>query len=358
MAILKVNLLDRSYPIYVGSGLLSDRDLIRRFIGGTEVIIISDEIVADLYLETLIGQLSGYNVVSKILPVGEEQKNLNTVSLILDLMLKASFGRSVTVIALGGGVVGDIAGFVASCFQRGVDFVQIPTTMLAQVDSSVGGKTGVNHPLGKNMIGAFHQPKCVISDIDTIRSLESRQLSAGLAEVIKYGLIQDLKFFNWLSDNIESLLNCEKQTLTETILQCCHIKANIVASDEREIGTRALLNLGHTFGHAIETELAYTDWLHGEAVAVGIVMAVRMSEKLRWLNNNEVKRICDLFERANLPIMPPKQMNEEIFMRHMSHDKKVSNGRIRLVLMESIGRAKLVSDYPDEVLSIILQENC
>ncbi|MBL09323.1 MAG: 3-dehydroquinate synthase [Acidiferrobacteraceae bacterium] len=357
MAILKVSLSDRSYPIYVGSGLLSDGELIRKYIGGSEVMIISDETVARLYLETVVGQLSRYNVVSKILPVGEEQKSLDTVASIIETMLKAPFGRSVTVIALGGGVVGDIAGFVASCFQRGVDFVQIPTTLLAQVDSSVGGKTGVNHALGKNMIGAFHQPKCVISDIDTICSLESRQLSAGLAEVIKYGLIQDPKFFDWLSDHIESLLNCEKQALTDTILKCCHIKAQIVASDEREAGERALLNLGHTFGHAIETEFAYTDWLHGEAVAVGIVMAARMSEKLGWLKNNEVTRISDLFKRANLPTMPPKKMNEEIFMRHMSRDKKVSNGRIRLVLMESLGRAKLVSDYPDEVLSSIFHTN-
>jgi 3-dehydroquinate synthase len=355
MAILKVDLADRSYPIHIDSGLLENRGLIRRFIKDSEVVVITDTGVAPLYLDKLLSGLSGLSVVCEVLQAGENTKNLDTVSRLFEVMLKASCTRSVTVIALGGGVVGDIAGFVAACYQRGVNFLQVPTTLLAQVDSAVGGKTGVNHPLGKNMIGAFYQPTGVISDIDTLRTLESRQLSAGIAEVIKYGLIRDPDFFEWLSVNISSLLSCDAEALTTAILTCCRIKSELVASDEREAGDRALLNLGHTFGHAIETELGYEELLHGEAVAIGIVMAAEMSQKLGWLKNEEVDRIRDLFSRANLPITRPRKMTAENFLRHMVRDKKVLKGKMRLVLLESLGCARLVADYPANVLAEVLK---
>ena len=357
MAILKVNLLERSYPIHVDSGLLTNWELIRGFIRGSEVLVISDEVVAPLYLDQLVRGLSDLKVICKVLPAGEGTKNLTTVSELFEVMLRASCSRSVTVIALGGGVVGDIAGFVAACYQRGVDFLQVPTTLLAQVDSAVGGKTGVNHALGKNMIGAFHQPICVISDIDTLRTLDSRQLSAGLAEVIKYGLIRDSTFLEWLSENISSLLNYDEEMLTEAIIRCCGIKAELVAADERETGHRALLNLGHTFGHAIETELGYDRLMHGEAVAIGLVMAAEMSQRLGWINMYEVDQIRDLLSRANLPVTRPPTMTAESFLRHMVRDKKVSRGRIRLVLLESLGCARLVSDYPDDILKEVLELN-
>jgi len=357
MAILKVNVPERSYPIHVGSGLLTNWELIRGSIRGSEVFVISDEVVASLYLDQLVGGLSDLKVICKVLPVGEGTKNLSTVSELFEVMLKASCSRSVTVIALGGGVVGDIAGFVAACYQRGVDFLQVPTTLLAQVDSAVGGKTGVNHALGKNMIGAFHQPTCVISDIDTLSTLDSRQLSAGLAEVIKYGLIRDPIFLDWLSENISSLLDYDKEMLTEAIIRCCGIKAELVAADERETGHRALLNLGHTFGHAIETELGYDRLMHGEAVAIGLVMAAEMSQRLGWINMDEVDQIRDLLSRANLPVTRPPTMTAESFLRHMVRDKKVSRGRIRLVLLESLGCARLVSDYPDDILKEVLELN-
>jgi len=357
MAILKVNLLERSYPIHVDSGLLTNWELIRGFIRGSEVLVISDEVVAPLYLDQLVRGLSDLKVICKVLPAGEGTKNLTTVSELFEVMLKASCSRSVTVIALGGGVVGDIAGFVAACYQRGVDFLQVPTTLLAQVDSAVGGKTGVNHALGKNMIGAFHQPICVISDIDTLSTLDSRQLSAGLAEVIKYGLIRDSTFLEWLSENISSLLNYDEEMLTEAIIRCCGIKAELVAADERETGHRALLNLGHTFGHAIETELGYDRLMHGEAVAIGLVMAAEMSQRLGWINMYEVDQIRDLLSRANLPVTRPPTMTAESFLRHMVRDKKVSRGRIRLVLLESLGCARLVSDYPDDILKEVLELN-
>jgi len=317
-------------------------------------MVVSDETVAPLYLDQLLTALTGMRVTCQILPCGEDRKNLHTVTQLFDAMLEASCSRSVTVVALGGGVIGDIAGFVAACYHRGVEYLQVPTTLLAQVDSAVGGKTGINHALGKNMIGAFHQPRCVVADIDTLVTLESRQVSAGIAEVLKYALIRDASFFAWLSEHMSALLARDRDTLTEVIIACCRIKAELVAADERETGDRALLNLGHTFGHAIETAAGYGEWLHGEAVAVGMVLAAEMSRRLGWLGSYEVDEIRELLVRANLPVDPPPNMTAEDFLSHMKRDKKVSDGRIRLVLLESIGRAKLVSDYPDSVLHEVL----
>jgi len=305
MAVLTVDLGERSYPIHVDAGLLRRDELIREFIVGSEVMVVSDETVAPLYLDQLLAVLTGMRVTCQILPCGEDTKNLHTVTQLFDTMLEASCSRSVTVIALGGGVIGDIAGFVAACYHRGVEYLQVPTTLLAQVDSAVGGKTGINHALGKNMIGAFHQPRCVISDIDTLATLESRQVSAGIAEVLKYALIRDANFFAWLSEHMSALLVCDRDTLTETIIACCRIKAELVAADERETGDRALLNLGHTFGHAIETATGYGEWLHGEAVAVGMVLAAEMSQRLGWLGSHEVDQIRELLVRAGLPVDPP-----------------------------------------------------
>ncbi|MBO69218.1 MAG: 3-dehydroquinate synthase [Acidiferrobacteraceae bacterium] len=356
MAVLNVDLADRSYPIYIDGGLLRNEALIREHIVGSEVMVITDEVVAPLYLDNLLSILGGLRVQNKILPIGEEVKCMETVSMLFDGMLDARCSRYVTVIALGGGVVGDIAGFVAACYQRGVPFLQIPTTLLSQVDSSVGGKTGVNHPLGKNMIGAFYQPRCVIADLDTLQTLESRQVSAGIAEIVKYGLIRDAGFFSWLSENIDGLLACDQACLEHAITVSCKIKSELVSLDERETSSRVLLNLGHTFGHAIETELGFDEWLHGEAIAAGMVLASKMSERLGWLCSNDVAAICDLLARAKLPLRAPSGMTANDFLRHMSRDKKVSDDRIRLVLLKSIGSAELISDYPDHILTEILNE--
>jgi 3-dehydroquinate synthase len=357
MAVLTVDLGERSYPIHVDAGLLKRDQLIREFISGSEVMVVSDETVAPLYLDQLLSALTGMQVTCQILPCGEDTKSLHTVTQLFNTMLEASCSRSVTVVALGGGVIGDIAGFVAACYHRGVEFLQVPTTLLAQVDSAVGGKTGINHALGKNMIGAFHQPRCVIADIDTLDTLDSRQVSAGIAEVLKYALIRDASFFAWLSEHISALLGRDRDTLTKAIVTCCRIKAELVVADERETGDRALLNLGHTFGHAIETAAGYGEWLHGEAVAVGMVLAAEMSQRLGWLGSREVDNIRELLVRASLPVDPPPEMTAEDFLRHMKRDKKISNGRIRLVLLESIGCAKLVSNYPDSVLNEVLERH-
>ena len=295
-------------------------------------------------------------MVSQTLPDGEQYKSLETLQRVFDTLLQSRFSRDATLVALGGGVIGDLVGFAAACYQRGIPFVQIPTTLLAQVDSAVGGKTAVNHPAGKNMIGAFHQPACVIADTDTLRTLESRELAAGIAEVIKYGLIRDRLFFEWLESNMDRLLNCDQEALQHVIMESCRHKAEIVASDEKETGERAILNLGHTFGHAIETASGYGSWLHGEAVAVGMLMAVTMSEKLGWLDRKIVDRTRSLLLRVNLPIVPPQGMTAGDFLKHMSVDKKVVAGKIRLVLLDALGRAKLVEDYPEEVLIQVLDE--
>ena len=355
MAILNVELGERSYPIVVDSGLLSRRELFQQYVNANEVMVVTDETVAPLYLDNLLNTLSGFNVTCHVLPDGEEHKSLATLAELLDTMVAAPCSRETTLIALGGGVVGDIAGFAASCYQRGINYLQVPTTLLAQVDSAVGGKTAVNHVRGKNLIGAFYQPSCVITDTDTLSTLDSRQLSAGIAEVVKYGCIRDAEFFAWLEQNIDKLSKCDRDAVSHTIIECCRNKAELVAIDEVEQGARALLNLGHTFGHAIETVTGYGAWLHGEAVSAGISLAANMSCRLGWLKEEDVERIRALLRRANLPVSAPAEMTAADFMLNMARDKKVVGGRIRLILLKAIGDATVVSDYPDEVLQTVLE---
>lgn len=351
---LNVELGERSYPIYIGSGLLDDGELITRHIRGNSVFIISNDIVAPLYLERVSRHLNDYRLEHYILEDGEQHKNLQSWEAILSAMLRHHFDRSVTVIALGGGVVGDISGYVAASYQRGVAFIQIPTTLLSQVDSSVGGKTGVNHALGKNMIGAFHQPQCVIADADTLTTLADRELSAGLAEVIKYGLIHDAQFFAWLEQHMPALLARDPQALAKAIETSCRDKAQVVAADERESGARALLNLGHTFGHAIENAMGYGNWLHGEAVGAGMVMAAQMSARLGWLDQGSVQRCTALVAQARLPTKAPEAMNSEQFLQLMALDKKTKDGQIHLVLLKAIGKAVLTPDYDQQILSEVV----
>jgi 3-dehydroquinate synthase len=289
-----------------------------------------------------------------ILPDGEVYKNLEIWNRIFDALLGNRFDRSCTLVALGGGVIGDMTGFAAACYQRGVAFIQVPTTLLAQVDSSVGGKTGVNHPLGKNMIGAFHQPRCVIADTTSLNTLEKRELSAGLAEVIKYGVIDDPEFFAWLEANMPRLCEREPKALAYAIECSCRDKARVVAADEREAGQRALLNLGHTFGHAIETGVGYGAWLHGEAVGAGICMAARLSHRLGWLSAGDLGRVEALVEAAGLPTRPPAELGVQRFRELMAVDKKVVGGRIRLVLMRGIGGCLITADFPEKELEATL----
>ncbi len=350
MSVLNVELGERSYPIHIGQGLLRNAELIKSFIKGQQVMVVTNKTIAPLYLDTLLQSLSGLQVYTHILPDGEEYKNLEVLDGIFDELLKVPCDRQTTMIALGGGVVGDITGFAAACYQRGVPFVQIPTTLLAQVDSSVGGKTAVNHPRGKNMIGAFYQPRCVIADISTLNTLDNRQLSAGLAEVIKYGLIRDLNFFIWLESNIDQLLKRDPQVLAEAILRSCANKAEVVAEDELEGGARALLNLGHTFGHAIEAGMGYGNWLHGEAVATGMLMAADLSCRSGWISRQDVSRIATLLVRAGLPVEPPSELDVERYLQLMMVDKKVKDGRIRLVLLKEIGKAFVSDDYDMDLL--------
>lgn len=356
MATLNVELGKRSYPIVVGSGLLRGKAFLDPYLAGEEAVVVTNETVAPMYLDQVTTSLKDRRLICQILPDGEQFKNLETLQSIFDTLLENRCSRSATLIALGGGVIGDVVGFAAACYQRGVAFIQLPTTLLAQVDSAVGGKTAVNHPRGKNMIGAFHQPTCVVSDTETLRTLDQRQLSAGIAEVIKYGLIRDAGFFAWLEENIERLLRFEGDALEFVILESCRHKAQVVANDEREAGERALLNLGHTFGHAIEAATGYGNWLHGEAVAIGMMMAATMSQKMGWLDPEEPGRIRELLGRANLPVKVPDGMSALDFLKHMAVDKKVSHGRIRLVLLKEIGDAILISDYPDGMLDEVLAE--
>jgi len=356
LATLNVELGKRSYPIVVGSGLLRGKAFLDPYLAGEEAVVVTNETVAPLYLDQVATSLKDRRLICQVLPDGEQFKNLETFQSVFDTLLENRCSRSATLIALGGGVIGDVVGFAAACYQRGVAFIQLPTTLLAQVDSAVGGKTAVNHPRGKNMIGAFHQPTCVVSDTETLRTLDQRQLSAGIAEVIKYGLIRDAGFFTWLEENIERLLRFEDDALEFVILESCRHKAQVVANDEREAGERALLNLGHTFGHAIEAASGYGSWLHGEAVAVGMMMAATMSQKMGWLDPEEPGRIRELLVRANLPVKVSDGMSAPDFLKHMAVDKKVSGGRIRLVLLKEIGDAILVSDYPDGMLDEVLDE--
>jgi 3-dehydroquinate synthase len=318
-------------------------------------MLVSNDTVAPLYLQRVRQQLEEFNTAAVILPDGEQYKNLDTLNTIFTALLEHRFNRDCTLIALGGGVVGDITGFAAACYQRGVAFLQIPTTLLAQVDSSVGGKTGVNHPLGKNMIGAFHQPGCVVIDTDTLDTLDDRQLSAGLAEVVKYGLIRDAEFFNWLEINIAALMARDKQALEYAIERSCSIKAEIVAADERESGQRALLNLGHTFGHAIETGTGYGNWLHGEAVATGMLMAADLSARHGWISTEMVQRTEQLLRQARLPIKAPQEIDETRFMALMAVDKKAVDSGLRLVLLKAIGDAFVSGDFSADLLGETLR---
>ncbi len=354
MQTLKVELGERSYPIYIGEGLLDQPELLAPHIAGKQVAIVSNETVAPLYLQRLTHSLGAYSVLPVVLPDGEAFKNWETLQLIFDALLTARHDRRTTVIALGGGVGGDMTGFAAASFMRGVPFVQVPTTLLSQVDSSVGGKTGINHPLGKNMVGAFYQPNAVLIDTASLKSLPPRELSAGLAEVIKYGLICDEPFLGWLEDNVDALRALDQAALTRAIQRSCEAKAAVVGADERESGVRATLNLGHTFGHAIETHMGYGVWLHGEAVAAGTVMALEMSMRLGWISQAQRDRGIRLFQRAGLPVVPPAEMTPAHFMEHMAVDKKVLDGRLRLVLLRHMGEAVVTDDYPQEILQATL----
>lgn len=354
MKTLHVSLAERSYPIYIGADLLSQTALLTQYISGKQVLVVTNETVAPLYLQPVLHMLSDYRCETVILPDGEQFKTLATLEQIFDKTLQSKFSRNVTFIALGGGVIGDMTGFAAACYQRGVPFIQMPTTLLSQVDSSVGGKTAVNHALGKNMIGAFYQPKCVIADTLTLNTLDDRQLSSGLAEVIKYGLINDAEFFSWLENNMAALRACDQQLLAEAIARCCRDKADIVAQDELEQGVRALLNLGHTFGHAIETAMGYGVVLHGEAIAIGMVMAAELSHSMGWIATADVERIRKVLVDAGLPIVAPKEITAQQFISLMSVDKKVQEGKIRLVLLKSIGQAVISDDYSASKLAEIL----
>ncbi|QSA96196.1 3-dehydroquinate synthase [Methylococcus sp. EFPC2] len=356
MKTLNVALGERSYPIYIGPGLLERTDLLARHIRSKQVMIVSNEVVAPLYLERLKASLEAHDPVELILPDGEAYKSIDSAMRIYDELLARKFSRNATLIALGGGVIGDLVGFVAATYQRGVPFVQIPTTLLSQVDSSVGGKTAVNHPRGKNMIGAFYQPLCVLADTATLDTLADRELSAGLAEVIKYGLIRDPGFFDWLENNLESLLARDPEALAYAIERSCQNKAEVVAVDERETGERATLNLGHTFGHAIETGLGYGACLHGEAVAIGMCQAADLSRRLGWLSAIDVERIVALLERARLPVVPPPDLGAERFIELMAVDKKNVDGKLRLILLEAVGRATLPVGVEIEPLRRTLNE--
>jgi 3-dehydroquinate synthase len=346
---LNVELGDRSYPILIGEGLLRQPELVRQHVVARDVLLVSNTTVAPLYMESLADALGGHRIVEASLPDGEAHKTLTTVSRVLDVLVANRFGRDCMVVALGGGVVGDMAGFAASCYQRGVPYVQVPTTLLAQVDSSVGGKTGVNHPGGKNLIGAFHQPSAVLADTSTLATLPVRELRAGLAEVIKYGLICDAPFFDWLEANMDGLLAADPAALAHVVQRSCEIKAQIVGLDEREQGDRALLNLGHTFGHAVESATHYTRWLHGEAIGAGLLMAAAMSHECGLIEAAPVDRLRKLLERVGLPVkidgVPPG-----VALEHMRIDKKVQSGRMRLVLLRAIGDSFVTADYSEPAL--------
>lgn len=357
MQTLHVSLGTRSYPIHIGQQL-SVAELLRPHIASQQVMIVTNTTVAPLYLADYQDclQAAGLNVEVCILPDGERYKNLDTLTLIYDALLSARFNRDCTVLALGGGVIGDMAGYAAASFQRGVDFIQVPTTLLSQVDSSVGGKTGVNHPLGKNMIGAFKQPKVVLADMAQLSTLPDRELSAGLAEVIKYALLGDADFLQWLECHMPQLVARDAGLLAEAVYRSCAHKARIVAADEHERGERALLNLGHTFGHAIESHMGYGEWLHGEAVAVGMLMAADLSMRLGWLTAADVYRVKQLLLAAKLPVDVPAPMTAEDFLRLMQLDKKVLAGQLRLILLRQLGEAVIYKDSPAELLRQTLSQ--
>jgi 3-dehydroquinate synthase len=355
MHTLHVELGQRSYPVYIGRDLLADPQLLASHIAGSQVVIVSNETVAPLYMERTRAALgSGKQVTEVVLPDGEQYKTLATLGEIFDQVMAAGHNRTTTFVALGGGVVGDITGFAAACYQRGVDFLQLPTTLLAQVDSSVGGKTAVNHPLGKNMIGAFYQPRAVLIDTNTLQTLPAREFAAGLAEVIKYGLICDEPFYRWLQQHMPKLIAREEAALAEAIERSCSNKALVVSADEREGGIRAILNLGHTFGHAVETAQGYGQWLHGEAVAVGMVLALELSARRGLIPAAEVAGLRELLLESGLPVETPANMTPDVFLELMARDKKVVNGRLRLVLLEAVGKACVIDDVQEQELIELL----
>jgi 3-dehydroquinate synthase len=357
---LKIDLGARSYPIFIGDGLLSRADLLAgALIGkaaGDTFGIVTNVTVAPLYLAAVKRSLAGKRAFEVVLPDGEQFKTMATVERIFDVLAGERMNRDGVVIALGGGVVGDMAGFAAACYQRGVAYVQMPTTLLAQVDSSVGGKTGVNHSRGKNLIGAFHQPACVIADTATLRTLPERELRAGLAEVIKHGMLADAELFRWLEEHLDELLRREPEALAHAIRRSCEIKARIVGIDERESGVRALLNLGHTFGHAIEAASGYQTWLHGEAVGAGLFIASDLSRQLGWISSADFDRVHALLGRAGLTRAAPR-IGAARALEYMGLDKKVRDGRIRLVLVKSLGEAVVTADYPQESLQMVLSRH-
>lgn len=349
---LDVDLGERSYPIFIGPGLLGDGVCVRAGLRGREVLVVSNDTVAPLYLDPLLANLGeDARAGALILPDGEQHKTFATLQTIFDALLEQRHSRHTTLVALGGGVVGDMVGFAAACYQRGVDFIQVPTTLLAQVDSSVGGKTAVNHPRGKNMIGAFHQPRRVVIDTTVLATLPAREFAAGLAEIIKYGCIRDAAFFDWLEANMDALLARDAQVLSRAIARSCEIKAEVVAADEREGGLRAIPNFGHTFGHAIETHTGYGSWLHGEAVAAGMVLAADLSRRLGAVSEADVERIEALIERAGLPGCAPSDLSTGRFIELMGVDKKVIDGRLRLITLAGLGRAHILDDVPADILA-------
>ncbi len=354
MATLHLDLGARSYPIYIDSDLFDKTDLLAKHIRGKRVCIVTNTIVAPLYLDIIKKKLAQFSLDEIILPDGEAEKSLANFERIMSHLLSNEHGRDTTLIALGGGVIGDITGFAAACYQRGIDFIQVPTTVLSQVDSSVGGKTAVNHPLGKNMIGAFYQPKAVIIDINSLSTLPVREFNAGMAEVIKYGILGDKSFFAWLENNIAAIKSNDKDTLSVMIEKCCQCKADIVASDETEAGVRALLNLGHTFGHAIEAEQGYGNWLHGEAVATGMVLAAKLAVAMNLLEASELCRIESLINAFDLPLIAPDSMGLDDFVRHMRRDKKNIGGKLRFIIPTGIGQSEIRDDVTIEVLQQIL----
>ena len=352
---LVVDLGDRAYPIHVGSGLIGRPDLYAGHLDGRQVLVVTDEAVAGLYLAPLTRALGNREVASVVLAGGEADKTMGAVSRIIDELVERRFNRSTAVVALGGGVVGDIAGFAAAIYQRGIRCIQVPTTLLAQVDSSVGGKTGVNHPMGKNLIGAFHQPVCVIADTGVLATLGERELRAGLAEVIKYGVLWDEGFFDWIEGHLDGLLARDEGLLARAVRRSCEIKAEVVSQDEREAGVRARLNLGHTFGHAIEVGMAYGHWLHGEAVAAGICMAADLAVRMDWLPAEEAERVQALIRRAGLPDRGPAALAPDAFLGLMARDKKALDGGIRLVLPRAIGETVLTGDFDARALAETLE---
>ncbi|OOF03667.1 3-dehydroquinate synthase [Salinivibrio sp. MA440] len=353
---IDVNLGARSYPISIGEGLLADASLFEG-VHSRRVAVISNETVMPLYGTTLVSTLQragATDVACLSLPDGEAYKSLETFNTINTFLLENNYNRDVVLVALGGGVIGDIVGFASACYQRGVDFIQVPTTLLSQVDSSVGGKTAINHPLGKNMIGAFYQPKAVVIDTQVLSTLPGREFAAGMAEVIKYGVIADAPFFDWLDSEIVALTALSPDALIYAIRRCCQIKADVVAEDETETGVRALLNLGHTFGHAIEAEMGYGNWLHGEAVSAGTVLAAQTACQHGLIDEKTVTRITALLQSAHLPVQAPREMDYDAFIKHMMRDKKVLSGQLRLVLPTAIGQAQVVADVPHQLIADVI----